>query len=145
MADFRRLERIDLRGLAWKVLRIMTFSTPPCEIIFVPTSVRGCGKRGWLHEFPASFARWRGLTRFPPSVLRRGGLSPPSFSSLAKGAVFMSQAEQRNDEGRRGGRGQGDRSIFKEIFVDLQRHYRCGARARVNRLLRAYGDAVKGL
>lgn len=28
MADFRRPERIDLQGLAWKVLRIMTFSTP---------------------------------------------------------------------------------------------------------------------
>lgn len=80
-----------------------------------------------------------------------------TFSTLHVGVVYHSVfliARKRSrfhvtgkEEGRgrgRGGEGRREyRSIFKEIFVDLQRHYRCGARARVNRLRRAYGDARK--
>jgi len=41
----------------------------------------------------------------------------------------MSQTEKRKGAGEEWGGGE-YRSIFREIFVDLQRHYRCDARSR---------------
>lgn len=58
-----------------------------------------------------------------------GWFITPSFSSLAKEAVPMLQARKRKGTRGKGGRGE-YRSIFREIFVDLKRHYRCGARSR---------------
>lgn len=112
-------------------------------MIFVPTSAQGCGKR-CLRELPAGLARWRRLTRFHPPY-PRGGLSPRlSHRSPKKPFPRHRQRREKGRGAREGGGGGEYRSIFKEIFVDLQRHYRCGARVRVNRFLRAYGDAVKG-
>lgn len=70
---------------------------------------------------------------FHPRCIREGWLPLslllcPRFPLLAKEAVSMLQPGEKEREGKGGGGGS-HRSIFREIFVDLQRHYRCDARA----------------
>lgn len=65
-----------------------------------------------------------------------GWFITPSLSSLAKEAVSTSLAGNRKgawDEGGWGGKGGVEGSIGRSLgrfSVDLQRHYRCGARSR---------------
>jgi len=123
-----------------KVLRIMTFPFLS-KIIFVPTSAQGCSKR-WCQEFPASFTRWRGLTRFPPFV-SWGGLLPRLFHRSQK-KLFpchrrgRGKEQEKNGEEESIGRSLGRFSLIYNAIIDA-------TLARVNRFLRAYGDAVKGL
>jgi len=91
-----------------KVLRIMTFPFLS-KIIFVPTSAQGCSKR-WCQEFPASFTRWRRLTRFPPFSYP-GVVYYPVFSITRKRSCFHVTDEEEERSRRRMGR--------RRVSVDL--------------------------
>lgn len=92
---------------------------PSSEIIFVPTSARGCGKRR-CQGFPAVSRRWQSLARFPFSA-PWGGLSTPFFGSLAEEAVSMLQmgkgrrAKERERE--KGGGKRASRSLGRFSLI----------------------------
>jgi len=74
-----------------------------------------------------------------PARLGGGGGFSTLFAPLAKEAVSTLNGAQRRVRGEGGRRGEGHRSILREIFVDLQRHYRHGARWRTRQPVSTHG------